>query len=405
MLRALAVLILLALGGCEPRGDSENCCTVTLDVTVPEETPTVYLAASLVELGPWKPDGLALEGDGIQRRASVSVPAGTTLEYKFTLGSWDRTALSESGTEMDNFRLEVRGDRRQAHALTGFRKDPLDYLADWRESGIHGSLVYWPDVESEFLEYPRHVTVWLPDGYESGTQRYPVLYMTDGQNLFDPRIANTGIDWGVDESITRLAEAGRIRPPIVVAAWSSASRVTDYSPWHDAPSYARFLIAEIKPRVDREFRTLDGPGNTFAMGSSMGGLLSFYLVSEHSRVFGACGCLSSHFPFSAKMAANWRGEKTGRPDATPYILRDIKSGRTVPPQTRYWFDYGGKGLDASYGPTHRAVRRWLRSQGLVEERDFVVRRYPGADHNEAAWRARLDDPMEYLFGLADQGQQ
>jgi hypothetical protein len=80
------------------------------------------------------------------------------------------------------------------------------------------------------------------------------------------------------------------------------------------------------------------------------------------------------------------------------VIRDIEAGATVPDGVRYWFDYGTEGLDAAYGPTHAAVRAWLLAQGLVERRDFVVRAYPGATHNEASWRARLEDPLIFLFG-------
>ncbi len=243
--------------------------------------------------------------------------------------------------------------------------------------------------------------IWLPPGYDSArSSRYPVLYMSDGQNLFDPRIANTGVDWGVDEAVVRLVQRRIIPPVTVVGVWSTAARGPEYSPWHGAPSYARFLIEELMPRVNKEFRTLTGPENTAVMGSSMGGLLSFYLVTHHPDVFGACGCVSTHFPLSeAVVARSFPGVvTTSTPDTTPYVIRDIEAGLRVPKGTRYWFDYGSQGLDAGYGPTRAAVRTWLLKQGLVEGRDFVVRRYEGATHNEASWRERLDDPLTFLFG-------
>ena len=89
---------------------------------------------------------------------------------------------------------------------------------------------------------------------------------------------------------------------------------------------------------------------------------------------------------------------TGIPDTTPYVIRDIGSGLRVPRGARYWFDHGTLGLDSAYAPTHGAVRAWLLGQGLVEGRDFVVRRYEGATHNETSWRARLEDPLTFLFG-------
>jgi predicted alpha/beta superfamily hydrolase len=378
-----------------------QCCTATIRVRVPDGAGTVYLAGSLPQLGPWRPDGLALAGAGRERTARVTAPPGTTFEYKFTLGSWNREALTSAGTVPANYRLLLDRDTVVVHQIAGFKRDPRDYIADWRGSGVRGRLVYWTDVPSAFLGPTRHVEIWLPPGYDdTPATRYPVLYMHDGQNLFDPRIANTGVDWGVDEAVVRLAERGIIPPIIVVGVWSTAARGAEYSPWHGAPAYARFLIEELMPRVNREFRTRTEPASTAVMGSSMGGLLSYYLVTHHADVFGACGCISTHFPLSEAVAAQvFPGiTPTATPDTTPYVIRDIGSGQRVPRGARYWFDYGTLGLDSAYAPTHGAVRAWLLGQGLVEGRDFVIRRYQGATHNEASWRARLEDPLTFLFG-------
>jgi len=401
---AFASIVVPALGATAParaQNAPAACCTITLRVRVPEGAGTVYLAGSLPELGPWRPDGRALTGEGRERTVQVTAPAGTSFEYKFTLGSWDREAVGFAGAALANYRLAVTGDTVVAHEITGFKKDVRTYIADWRGSGVLGRLVYWTDVASAFLAAPRNVEIWLPPGYDTATAtRYPVLYMSDGQNLFDPRIGNTGVDWGVDETVVRLVRQGAIPPIIVVGVWNTAARGAEYSPWHRAGSYARFLVEELMPRVNREFRTLTGPRNTAVMGSSMGGLLSFYLVTHRPDVFGACGCMSTHFPLSEAMVAQYfgGGAASATPDTTPYVVRDIAAGATVPRGVRYWFDYGSLGLDSSYGPTHAAVRAWLLRQGLVEGRDFVVRRYEGATHNEASWRARLADPLAFLFG-------
>jgi predicted alpha/beta superfamily hydrolase len=403
---ALTLATLLAVAPCANRipprdGPSSQCCTATIRVRVPAGTGTVYLAGSLPQLGPWRPNGLAMTGQGRERTARVTARPGTTFEYKFTLGTWDREALSPSGTVPPNHRLDVERDTVVVHEIAAFKKDVRDYIADWRGSGVLGRLVYWTDVRSANLGPARHVEIWLPPGYDSAAStRYPTLYMSDGQNLFDPRIASTGVDWGVDEAVVRLVRRGVIPPIIVVGVWNSAERGTEYSPWQGASSYARFLIEELMPRVNREFRTLTGPANTAAMGSSMGGLLSFYLVMHHPDVFGACACMSTAFVLSPAMVARYvsGAGAAARRDTTPYIIRDIAAGRTVPKGTRYWFDYGTHGIDSTFGSTHDAVRGWLLGQGFVEGRDFVVRRYEGATHNEAAWRARLEDPLTFLFG-------
>lgn len=395
------VLVALLLTTSGPVPSVRPCCTATIRVQVPEGTGTVYLAGSLPDLGNWRPDGAALTGQGRERTARVTAAPGTRFEYKFTLGSWDREALDSGDAVPPNHQLLLDHDTVVTHDIPAFKQGARDYIADWKGSGVLGTLVYWKDVPSAYLGPRRHVVIWLPPGYDStGSTRYPVLYMSDGQNLFDPRLSFTGVDWGVDEAVERLAGRGTMPQIIVVGVWSSAKRWDEYSPWHGAPRYAHFLIDELMPRINSAFRTLTGPTHTAAMGSSMGGLLSFYLVTRHPEVFGACGCMSTHFPLSEQVASQvFSGyHASATPDTTPYLIRDIQAGLRAPPGTRYWFDFGTTGLDSAYAPTHAALRAWLLDQGLVEGRDFVVRRYEGATHNEASWRARLTDPLTFLFG-------
>jgi enterochelin esterase-like enzyme len=272
------------------------------------------------------------------------------------------------------------------------------YVDDVANAGTLGTLLYRKNVASAYLDETRNVAIWLPPGYEDDQERrYPVIYMSDGENLFDPRIASWGIDWGVDEAIAAGAAAGRIPPAIVVGTWSTARRMQEYSPWHDAPSYARFLLDELMPRINREFRTLTGPGNTHAMGSSMGGLLAYYLVLTHPDVFGACGCVSTALPLSPKHMARAAGGDVEAADPTPYITGDIGGGRTLPPGVRLYFDHGIEVLDPDYQPLHLQLRAWLSAQGRVEGRDFLFREYEAAAHNEAAWRARLPDQLRWLL--------
>lgn len=372
--------------------------SVTITANVPESTGPLYLTGNVEALGPWRADALEMAGNGAQRVADISLPVGQALEYKFTLGSWDREALGPSGMVMPNFVLEP-AETEAEHDIFDFKKDVADYIATVEQAGIVGQLGYWLDVPSEYLSETRNVTVWTPPGYaDNPTKLYRVIYMSDGQNLFDPRIANTGVDWGVDEAMAALMEQG-VEPAIVVSSWSTSQRGPEYSPWHDAPNYARFIRYEIMPRVNAEYRTKTGPKNTFHVGSSMGGLLSFYMVNEHSDLFGACGCVSTHFPLSEEMVARYFKGIDGHadPDPAPYVLRDIAGGLKPIEGARYWFDYGTEGLDADYGPTHEAVRDWLLESALQEGTDFIVREYQGADHNEISWRARLTDVFEFLL--------
>ena len=366
--------------------------TVTIRAQVPASTGTVYLTGNRPELGNWNPRGFAMTGTGRERTAVLRLPLGTELEYKFTLGSWDREGLGPSGTILPNPRLSVDADKEVTIVIPDFKKDTTEYLKDWKGPGVLGRLEYWQNVSSKFLTATRHVEIWLPPGYdENTTNRYDVLYMHDGQNLFDPRIANTGVAWGVDEAIVRGVKAGRIPTLIVVGVWSTDQRLGEYSPWDLGTNYARFLIEELMPPVNQKFRTRTGPGHTAVMGSSMGGLISFWLCWQYTQVFGRGGCLSTHFPWDGKVTHDGSGD-------TPFIERAIAAGASVPQGIRLYFDYGTRGIDSTYEPVQNKVNAWLASQGLKEGEDFVVRKIEGADHNEAAWRARLDEPLTFLFG-------
>ncbi|MEM8770442.1 MAG: alpha/beta hydrolase-fold protein [Pseudomonadota bacterium] len=409
----LAVLALTAVlfAGCGPSAQSspakdnasaespaETTAVITIRANVPDDTPTVYLVGNLPELGPWDPGAFSMEGEGRERTAVLNAPAGHVLQYKFTLGSWEREALGPSGTIMPNFTLTVEDGAAVSHDLSGFGADPEAFINDPEGAAVEGRLVYWKDVSSKHLSETRHVVTWLPPGYDNNPEkRYRVIYMSDGQNIFDPRLAYTGVDWGVDEAVMRGVRNELYDPVIIVGVWNTVRRVPEYSPWHDGPDYGRFVVEELMPRVNEEFRTLTGPENTFHMGSSMGGLISFYLVNAYPDVFGACGCVSTHFTLSEAMLAGFLGGDQTNADETPYILRDIENGAGIPEGVRYYFDYGTKGLDAFYEPPHLAVAQWLREQGLEEGEDFVMRKYEGADHNEASWRARADDPLRFLL--------
>ena len=399
-----ALLMTVALAACtgRPAGETADadCCSVTVSITVPGDVGDVYLTGNQETLGPWRPDSFLMTGDGLERSAQIEVPVGTEFEYKFTLGSWNRQALGPSGNVLPNLSVLVDDSLEASHDIGAFQADPVTYLDDWQGSGVQGTLVYWKDVASNHLARTRHVGIWLPPGYDAAAEaRYPVLYMHDGQNLFDPRLTGSGEIWDVDDAVVRLVESGTIPPVIVVGVFNSADRGFEYSPWHGAPNYASFLIDELMPRVNEEFSTLTGPQNTSVMGSSMGGLLSYYLVTHHSDVFGACGCVSTHFVLSEAWAERFTsGDEGGEgADDTPFIIRDIENGLTVPDGARYWFDYGTEGLDAEYHEPHLAVREWLLQQGLSEGTDFVIRPYEGAYHNEASWRERLDDPLTFLY--------
>ncbi len=248
----------------------------------------------------------------------------------------------------------------------------------------------------------RHVDVWLPPGYDASSDRYPVLYMHDGQNLFDPATSYGGEPWAVDRALLRLIERGEARPAIIVGVWNTgATRFHEYmpqaaageaaSPYPGMPrvaagdlrsdAYLRFLVEELKPFIDRTYRTRPERAHTFVMGSSMGGLISAYAVCEYPQVFGGAGCVATHWP-------------AGDGAVVDYLARRLPS----PGAHRFYFDFGTEGVDAHYEPHQRRADDVLRAAGYVPGRHWMTRKFPGTTHNEQAWRERVDIPLRFLLG-------
>jgi len=265
---------------------------------------------------------------------------------------------------------------------------------------ILGTIQRYADFPSQFVA-TRNVDIWLPPDY-SEDKKYPVLYMHDGQNLFEPIASYGGVAWEVDKAVTRLVEAKKIPSVIVVGVWNSGIRWREYMPQrpyesnalrihHEAfinraggepvsDAYLKFLVEEVKPFVDANFRTLPNQRDTFVMGSSMGGLISLYAISKYPEVFYGAGCVSTHWSAG-------RGELV---DEMAKMLPDPKSHKL-------YFDYGTLGLDAEYEPFQLRMDEYLRKAGY-DESNWLTRKFDGADHNEAAWRARVEIPLQFLLG-------
>ena len=255
----------------------------------------------------------------------------------------------------------------------------------------------------------RNVEVWLPPDYgRDASARYPVLYMHDGQNVFAPATSYGGVDWGVDETMTRLIAERRVRPAIVVAVWNSPARFNEYMPrkalasdsavatgiagWAPvkgpllSDEYLRFLVEELKPFIDRGYRTRAGPADTFIMGSSMGGLISAYALTEYPGVFGGAACISTHWPAGAGA-----------------MVAYLRTALPAPASHRIYFDHGTATLDSLYPPFQLQADSAMRSAGYTEGRNWVTRVFPGAEHSERAWRARVAEPLVFLLGRPSAG--
>ena len=262
-----------------------------------------------------------------------------------------------------------------------------------------GRLVHHPQFPSQWIA-SRNVDVWIPPGYEQGDRRFPVLYMHDGQNLFDAKTSYIGVDWGVAEALECLVAQGRVGGAIVVGIWCTDLRVREYLPQKPLESskwalsrarsmygghplsdgYLHFLVDELKPYVDAHYHTLSGRESTFIMGSSMGGLISIYALCEYPHVFCGAGCLSTHWPAGRK-----------------WMIAYLQEHLPVPGMHRIYLDHGTEALDASYASYQRQVDRVMAAAGYRQGKDWMTQVFAGAEHSERAWRQRVHIPLEFLL--------
>lgn len=255
----------------------------------------------------------------------------------------------------------------------------------------------------------RTIAVWLPQDYDS-TKKYPVLYMHDGQNLFDSTITFNHQEWKVDETITRLVREKKMRSCIVVAIWNTGmTRWNEYFPQKAvtyfsgsdmntftttylknplvADEYLKFLVKELKPFIDKTFPTLSDRDNTFIAGSSMGGLISLYAMCEYPKVFGGAACISTH----------WIG---GWPPVAQYIpngfYQYVRANLPSPKTHKVYFDYGTETLDQYYKPHQSEIDKIMIEKGYTAA-SWMTREFPGENHSENSWNKRFNIPLEFLL--------
>ena len=251
-----------------------------------------------------------------------------------------------------------------------------------------GRLEHIAPFTSRILGNGRQITIYLPAGYdESGDRRYPVLYMHDGQNLFEPQRAFIpGQHWHLSEAADEAIGQRAANPVIIVGLDNGgAARIDEYTPTRDpkkhaggrAEDHARMIIEEVKPMIDERYRTETDPAATGVGGSSLGGLVSIHLALAHPDVFGRVAALSP--------SVWWHNQA---------ILKEVDAfARDVKP--RIWVDVGGReGPEALNGA--RVLRDRLRERGWTDE-NFRYHEDRRGDHSERAWAARARMMLEFLY--------
>lgn len=293
----------------------------------------------------------------------------------------------------------------------------LNFMAVFAQKTGSGFIIHYGNFKSDFV-VPRDIDVWLPDGY-SVNEKYAVLYMHDGQMLFDADASFNKQEWRVDETCGKLMAEGKTKKFIVVAVSNvPENRHSDYFPQKpfeslpkktqdsildlslaptmklfgtkvDSDNYLKFIVKELKPFIDKKFSVKPDKANTFIMGSSMGALISMYAICEYPDVFGGAACLSTHWP------GVFAEEKNPVPSAfISYLSAHLPNPKTH----KIYFDYGDQTLDAFYKPYQSEVDEILKTKGYADKKNWLTLFFPGAEHSEKSWSERLDAPILFLLG-------
>ncbi|HYH78906.1 MAG TPA: alpha/beta hydrolase-fold protein, partial [Longimicrobium sp.] len=310
------------------------------------------------------------------------------IEFKFTLGRWERVETDSAGGGISNRRFTI----------------PATGAVTWT-----GSVGGWQDratiparrstrrptvsvIDTAFaipqLGRTRRVWVYLPPDYATSDKRYPVLYMHDGQNVFDDSTSFAG-EWGVDETLDSLFAAGD--PGIIVVAvdHGGPKRLDEYSPWRhprhgggEGDAYVHFLAHTLKPYIDRRYRTRPDRLSTGVGGSSMGGLISLHAALKYPEVFGRAGVFSPAFWFSDSTFVQARAGAPPRPGTRIYLVTGAREGDEP----------------ERYARDHRTMIDILVARGFTPGRE--IEGYVRADgtHQEWFWRREFPAAYRWLFG-------
>ena len=296
-----------------------------------------------------------------------------------------------------------------AVTLAAVGQDPIPKVV----SGKIERIVHF---ESKYVT-SRNIDIWLPEGY-SDSKKYAVLYMHDGQMLFDPEVTWNKQAWNIDDVATAVLGSDKVKEFIVVGIWNGgATRHPDYFPQKpfesllitekdtvtaqlqrvsistsgifspQSDNYLKCIVEEVKPLIDSKYSVHTNKENTYIAGSSMGGLISMYALCEYPDVFGGAACLSTHW------VGTFTLENNPLPDA---FLNYLKNNLPNPKGHKMYFDCGNETLDSLYPEIQKKVDRLMLEKGY-DKSNWRTEFFPGEDHSENAWNKRLHIPLEFLL--------
>ncbi len=352
--------------------------------SIPANTPAnaeIYIAG---DFNAWQPGDtcfqLTKRADGTFVIQLDAQNEGSKIHFKFTRGSWETVEKGSSGEEIDNRSFTFgNGDTVKVKIYNWADQGAENPSGSTAAENVHivDNNFYIPQ-----LNRSRRIWIYLPPGYDSTSISYPVLYMHDGQNLFDTKTSYAG-EWEVDETLNKLADEG-IQVPIVVGIDNGGSyRIEELTPWENVDYgggkgklYMRFIVETLKPFIDADYRTLPDREHTGIMGSSLGGLISFYAAMKYQDVFSRSGDFSPSFWYSDSIWSFTR-------------LQGRQAG------IRFYMLAGGDEGENAVANI-MSMKDSLLSIGFGAD-EVITKVVPGGQHNEKLWRDNFREAYLWLF--------
>jgi enterochelin esterase-like enzyme len=338
----------------------------------------IYITGNDSQLGNWNPGAVEMNkvNDSTWEK-EFDFSLDKRIEFKFTQGTWKEEALNDDKSIPENKILIIKEDTAVSFNVKYWGSHHKGKVI----GQITGNVEYIRNLKGEGLK-PRDVIVWLPPGYkQEKSERYPVLYMQDGQNIIDPQTANFGVDWRIDETADSLIKAGEIKKIIVVGIYNTANRFSEYAPTDTGNLYMEFVVNKLKPLIDKEYRTLPDAKNTAVGGSSLGGLISFMLAWNYTDIFSKAICFSPAF------------------DIDEYkFINPVKSYTGPKKPLKIFINIGTVGLEDSLMKGVDEMLEVLKEKGYQSGKDLMFYKDENAMHSEAYWAKQVWRFLEFMFG-------
>jgi len=303
-----------------------------------------------------------------------------TISYKFTLGSWDFVECHLNGNPIQNREYYFKGGLDTIHVkIENWETESQKINPSTASKNVQ---VFSENFKIPQLNRERKISVYLPPNYEASTEKYPVLYMQDGQNVFDLATSYSG-EWEVDETLNKLSKEKDLNLIVVAIDHGNAKRISEYSPWPnpkyadaEGDAYLDFIVNTLKPEIDKTYRTKKSAKNTAIMGSSIGGLITHYAALKYPKVFGNAGVFSPSLWYSNKVIT-FTEKHAG--------LKHLKM----------YFLVGGQEGEGVVEDVENIVK--ILKNNKFPRKNLYTKIVPDGTHSESFWKTEFESAILWLF--------